>query len=79
MQLLHVVPEVVPEQEAAAPDSKRGYANNYDGRTPDRYDSVNPTYRQGPPDLQIYQNRGGQLQQTGRSYLDYYKDPLGRW
>ena len=61
---------------AAAPPSAKGYSNNYDGMS-GRYDSVNPTYRTSPPaGLVIYEQRGYGY---NRSYLDYKKDPLGRW
>ena len=61
---------------AATAPSAKGYSNNYDGMS-GRYDSVNPTYRQGPPaGLVIYEQRGYGSQP---SYLDYKKDPFGRW
>ena len=60
---------------ASAPIAKAGYASNYNGTTFDRYDSQNPTYRQGPPaGLVMYEQRG-----FGGNYLNYYKDPMGRW
>ena len=51
--------------------AKAGYANNYDGRTPSRYDSVNPTYRTGPT-----LDMGGRPLIGGGSHLNYYRDPV---
>ncbi len=61
---------------ASAPIAKAGYSNNYNGSS-GRYDSVNPTYRTSPPaGLVIYEQRSYGYQP---SYLDYKKDPMGRW
>jgi hypothetical protein len=51
--------------------AKAGYANNYNGSTPNRYDPVNPTYRTGPT-----LDMGGRPLIGGGSHLNYYKDPV---
>jgi hypothetical protein len=51
--------------------AKAGYANNYNGSTPSRYDPVNPTYRTGPT-----LDMGGRPLIGGGSHLNYYKDPV---
>ena len=48
--------------------AKAGYANNYNGSTPSRYDPVNPTYRTGPT-----LDMGGRPLIGGGSHLNYYK------
>jgi hypothetical protein len=53
------------------PAAKAGYANNYNGYTPNRYDHVNPTYRTGPT-----LDMGGRPLIGGGSHLNYYKDPV---
>ena len=51
--------------------AKAGYANNYNGSTPSRYDPVNPTYRTGPT-----LDMGGRPLIGGGSHLNYYRDPV---
>ena len=51
--------------------AKAGYANNYNGSTPSRYDPVNPTYRTGPT-----LDMGGRPLIGGGSHLNYTKDPV---
>ena len=55
----------------ALPVAKAGYANNYNGSTPSRYDPVNPTYRTGPT-----LDMGGRPLIGGGSHLNYTKDPV---